>query len=180
MIYYFTPFDLDKNLGRAYNQYCTLVPNDEDWICFTDGDSMFLTSNYGQQIQDIINKYPEVHLFTCLTNRVGNVRQRYNGEMSNVSDIMYHRQVALDLQKNCYDQIQYINKFISGHFMLFKKKTWSEIGGFPDGLLRVDNKFSTRVLRKPGIIAVMKGVYLFHYYRLHAGSDAKQEKSHLR
>jgi len=167
MIYYFKPFDLDKKLGRAYNEYMRMLPSDEDWGCLLDGDTMFLTEDYGKQIQEIVMMYPNTGLFTCLTNRVGRRQQCYKGVMSENWDIKHHYQIAQEVQKFARHNVSEIHTIISGHLLLVKKKTWREVGGFvEEGILKVDNKFSWGILQARKKILIMNGVYIFHRYRI--------------
>ena len=179
MIWYSSPFNSNKDLGKAYNDFCKIVPSEEDWICFTDLDSCFLTSDIGVQLEEIINLYPNTGLFTCLTNRVGQKLQCYNNEISEDPNILNHRQIALQIQKEKRHQVREINQVISGHMMLFKKSVWREAGMFPEGqgLLAIDNKFSFRILRSVRKkILIMEGVYLLHYYRM---AEGRHNKTHL-
>lgn len=180
MIQYFTPYSLEKNLGKAYNEAVNLLPNDEDWACLLDGDTSFLCPNYGVQIAAIIKKYEnnsEIGLFTCVTNRTNNPYQRLNGVLSENADMKHHLELAKEIQKEYYDNIIEIPRTISGHLMLFKKKVWASVGGFDEGgILKVDNKFSRKILLSNRKIYLMRGVYIFHVYRLLTG---KKDKSHL-
>ena len=191
-IYYFTPFNKDGNFGDEINKYCRLVPSEEDYICILDGDCMFLTHNFGKQLEDIVEKYKNdnIGLFTCLVNRTGTLRQCFNGVISEDPNIRNHRNIAIQLQKERYDQVVELKEFISGHLMLFKKKTWEFVGYFADSvsermqvkginknILGVDNRFSRRILKNGYKIYLMTGVYLFHYYRLNEGI---QSKDHLK
>lgn len=180
MIYYFSPYSLEGNLGKAYNDYCKLVPDDA-WICLIDGDVLFLHNEWGKHFQDLVNKYPDTGLFTTFTNRVGNLNQCFQDMLSENSDLIYHRKLALQLQKERYLDIKELNEIISGHIMLFSKKTWQEIGGFPEELSEkfkqkfsaniatVDNRFSNRVLKAGKKILLAQGIYALHYYRLCEG-----------
>lgn len=172
-IYYFTPFALDKNLGAAYNHYMSLLPNDEDWACFVDADVMFLTPDFGKQIHDIVSKYPDTGMFTVLTNRVGTPQQCYNSELSPDPDMRNHRRIAIQLQKDHYDEVEDIYRRISGLVMLVQKKTWQRVQ-FPDGLLGVDFDFSNELHYQGYNILLMKGVYVLHYYRLLEGRCYKK------
>lgn len=176
MIYYFSPYSLDKNLGKAYNDYCELVPNDDDYVCFTDADTMFLTPDYGTQIQRIVEKYQDqkVGIFTCYSNRVGNLEQCYNNNMSEDPNIINHRKIALELQSAYSDRVTPLSNIISGQLMLFQKKVWRECRFDEEGILAIDNKFSHRVMRNGYQIFRMDGVYIFHYYRLMEGRLSRQ------
>jgi len=179
VVYYFTPYSIEKNLGEVYSNYMSLIPNDDDWGCLLDADTMFLTPNFGHQIQDIINKYQNdnVGLFTCYTNRIGNLEQCYRGQISEDSDIKNHKKIALEIQKSNYDKVKPLNHFISGHLMIIQKKVWKTLEFDKKGLLAIDNKISYRVLRNGYKILLMEGVYIFHYYRLIEG---RLDKSHLK
>ena len=168
----------------------SLLPNDDDYAAFVDGDTMFLTANYGKQISDIIEKYKDhnVGLFTCYTNRTGNAEQCYKGVISEDGEIRNHRAIALELQKTQYDQVKELTNIISGHLMVVQKKIWRDVGFFADelsdkmktrytkNLLAVDNRFSKRILKNNYKIYLMEGVYLMHYYRL---CEGKEFRDHL-
>lgn len=178
MVYYFSPFALDGNLGAAYNHYVeTCVPNEDDWICFTDQDVAFIHEYTGNHINDYITTYPDTGLFTCFTNRVNNNKQRYP-EAFNQKNIMYHIQVAQHLYQEKHLKTRELTKFISGMLMVFQKKTWRTVKGFPDGMLKVDNRFSYRILKAGMKIRRMDGIYVFHRYRL--GTKNIRNPKHLK
>lgn len=181
MIYFFSPYGLDGNLGKAYNDYCKLVPKNS-WICLVDGDTMFINRSWGLHLQEIILKYPETGIFTCLVNRVAELSQCYNHELSEETDIKYHRQLALKLQEEHRLEVEQLKHPISGHLMMFRKTTWEKVGGFMEealpqykrNILGVDNDFSQKVLDKGFDIKLCKGFYVLHYYRLVRGRDSKE------
>lgn len=172
MIYYFTPFALNKDLGTAYNHYMSLLPHDNDYACFVDADVMWLTDDFGKQISDILKANPDVGMFTCLTNRVGNKQQCHNKIISSNPNLNYHREIALSLQKEKYDQVKELKRIISGHVMIIQKKIWFS-NKFQPGMLGVDNKISRLLIDKGYKVLLMEGVYVMHYYRLNEGRDYK-------
>lgn len=173
-IYYFTPFSLEKKLGKAYNDYIKLVPKDNDWICLLDADTCFLTPNYGKQIHDIVQKNQHIGMFTCVTNRVFNKQQCYENYISENDSMRNHRTIAQYIQDNWYDEIKILPRDISGFLMLFQKGTWKDVKGFSEeGVLGIDTDFSFKILNSGRKIALMKGVYIFHYYRLVEGIEYK-------
>lgn len=178
MIWYFTPYSLDKNLGKAYNDYVRCVPSDDDWIALVDADTMWLRPDFGHQLEEIISANPCTGMFTCWTNRVGNIKQRYTN-MWGETDILRHRRVATHVQQKFRTEVIDLNVKISGHLMLFKKQTWKDVGGFSEDLkiLGVDNDFSYRILKKGLKIQLMKGVYLLHYYRM---AEGRLSANHLK
>jgi len=172
-IYYFTPYSLEKNLGEAYNHYMSLIRRDQDWCCLLDGDTMFLAPNWGAQLHYIVSLYPDTGMFTCMTNRVGTLKQRKDGIMSANGDMGYHRRIACRLQQNHYYDIEPLNQHCSGLMMMVRKKTWKQVK-FSDGLLGVDFQYCDDLIAKGYDIKLMKGVYLMHYYRFLEGSKSKK------
>ena len=168
MIHFHSPYSLIKDIGKAYNESAKLVTDPNDWICFTDLDSMFLVPDIGHQLQEIIDQNLEAGLLTCVTNRIGNVHQKYDGKISDEPNILEHRKIALQLSREKRHQVKEIITPISGHLMLIKKATWDSIGGAPEGrgLLSVDNTISNRMTRHGYKTILMEGVYLFHFYRM--------------
>jgi len=177
MIFYVFPYSLNRNIGKAYNQYMALLPNDNDWGVLMDGDIMFLTFDWGHAIAEVIKKIPDAGIITCLTNRMRQKKQLYD---ESSPDILVHRLIAKTLDEKYRGQVKKINTHISGFFMAIQKKTWKEAGKFPevDGkLLTVDNAFSRKIIKSDKDIYLMRGMYVFHYYRF---AEGKNYTGHLR
>ena len=93
MIHYITPYATDGNIGRAYNEACSLVPAG-DWICIRDGDTMFATPNWGRHIEQVVQKYGESYdLFGAMTNRVG-INEQCLPDMFYELSLRRHHEVA--------------------------------------------------------------------------------------
>lgn len=168
-IWYFKPYDSDKNLGRSYNEYCRLVP-DSDWICLLDGDCMFLASNWGHIAQQYIMQYPDTALFIPVTNRVGKGSQCYGDKRSDDPNIKHHKALAdKAAQKLMVKDMNHV-RWPSMPCFLFSKAIWNQVGGFDETgrILGVDVRFSQKVMGV-GSCLRMNGLYLFHYYRLNEG-----------
>ena len=90
MIYYTVPYDSNKNIGEYYNNFVDIVPNDNDYICFIDADTIFTIPNYGHVIESAIKSYPDVDCFTCYTNRVNCKWQVPDGCDISTDDYKYH------------------------------------------------------------------------------------------
>ena len=182
MIYHATPFATDKNLGKAYNDYVKLLTNKlDDWIFFRDSDCMFLTSDWGKHIQDIVEANPESGIITCLTNRVNNKKQCYGGKISDDPNIINHYDIAKDLHDNNYWDIEEIPRVISGMMFGFSRKTWEDVEGFfeiPNTIVGVDTRFSFKISTFGKKIICMNGLYVTHYYRMHE-QNPSQSNSHL-
>jgi hypothetical protein len=168
MIYYFAPFDSEKNIGRSHNQHCEIVPNVEDWICITDSDVIFLLPDTKKQIEDIIRKHGnDYQIFGCLTNRIASLHQRYSGVIDPFMEvnIMVHKELAGLLKRTLYDVVQETNINVAGFLMIFQKKTWDKYR-FSNNSIRFDSEFTDKVKADGGKLAIMQGVYVFHDYRL--------------
>ncbi|MFA5420045.1 MAG: hypothetical protein WC341_16450 [Bacteroidales bacterium] len=167
-IYYFTPYSFEKNIGDAYNQYMELLPDDEDWACFIDGDACFLIPDFGHVIAGVVEKYPDAGMFTGYTNRVANIQQLYRGKFSDNADIRYHRNIARVCREVNHCKVTELNLPISGVIMVIQKKTWREFN-FSEGMLGVDNDISRRLIRAGRKVMLMQGIYMLHYYRFNEG-----------
>lgn len=95
-VYEFTPYGVDGNLGKAYNEYCYIVPYDDDWIMMTDQDSMILTPRYGHVINAYLEGWKDIDLWTCKVNRINDPRALEPG-MYKIDSIKKHREKALEL-----------------------------------------------------------------------------------
>ena len=175
-VHHFSPYSNSKNLGKELNRCAELVQDPDAWLCFRDMDTMFLTPDAGAIIEQNVKSHPEVSLFSCMTNRVGYLGQCYKSEISSNTDILHHYEIACDLAEHRRFEIKYDSSGISGLLMLIQKRTWTEIGGAKDGLLGVDRDIFRKVEAAGRTIAIMQGLYLFHFYRLNKN---RKDTSHL-
>lgn len=182
-IWFNIPWSQEKNLGKAYNDFIELIP-EEDYACFLDGDAMFLTTYFGKQLYDIVEKYPKCGVFTCRASRIGNKWQRsimpWEADVWESNDIAGHRHQAATVQKVHYLDITDVTQLGTDHPMggvliLISKKAWRTVGGFADGILGVDNKLHWACIAKGEKVYLMEGVYVYHWYR---GGDATK-RDHL-
>lgn len=180
MIWFFTPYSFNKKLFEAIDQYMNLVANPEDWVFIADGDTAFLRSDFGHQIKNYIEKYPDTGLFTCYASRCHNSRQVRKGTEMNNPNIIYHKNRAEETYKLFDGQIKEINHRISGHLWGIQKKTWVKI--CPEvakkvvtqdkKILGVDTKISNAIMNHGLKIRLMRGMYIFHYLRLVEGFNS--------
>lgn len=143
-----------------------LLPNENDYACFIDGDACFTTHTYGKQIEDILKQYPDVDLWTAMTNRVATKWQMVR--CVNTNDIEYHRKLGKALQEEKYDKVRDVTSKspISGFFFVLKKKSWMKTKGFKKkGMLGVDNSIHYEMQRIGGKVYQMLGLYVYHWYR---------------
>jgi len=176
-IHNFIPYCLpqeEKNIGKAYNRYMNLIGNN-DWACFIDHDAMFTTPDWYNQLYDIIEKNPDYSCFTVVTNRVGNPGQRFAGIDQNNHDIKYHREIGEIAQQQFYSTVKDITSehLLSGVVILIKKSAWKDADGFGEqGFLGIDNYFHAALKKVGKKVGLMKGIYVYHYYRAD-GKDLK-------
>lgn len=180
MIYYSQPYNVDKNIGQYYNEEMEMLPNDFDFRCFTDGDSMFTTQTYGHALLDYVEMYPECGVFVCMTNRIGCEWQCLPGVNKEDHDMRYHRRLGEKLQAEQYGKIEDVSnvhpgKVLGGVLILIRKDVWKKVGGFKtDGILGVDNHLHWACQKHGEKVYLMKGIYTYHWYRGETG-----DKSHL-
>lgn len=181
MIYYFTPYSTEKNFAKAINDHVKIVPNDEDWICIRDGDTMFLTPEWGNIIQDAVNEYgQDYQLFGCWTNRASNKISEHQliGPMFKEMNVQSHYALSL-IQKDMSKGITPVENHVAGLFMLFQKSTWKEVNGFDEELINpslFDKRFCEKVLHRGFKIGLINKLYIFHLYRIWSQNPSYDSK----
>ena len=175
-----TPFSIEKNLGKAYNEEMAMIP-EGDAACFIDGDLLFLRHDYGNVLDHYANKYPDA----VLTCRLSRIHPKSTDQLSafapKSSDLMDHLHYAAT--KISINTVLTAHGAISGTLLVIPKKVWHqhkfaekqpyEDRG-PHNLLGVDNDWTNRI-RAAGVkILVIEELYCWHTYRLLTGS-----KDHL-
>lgn len=160
-VHFISPYAADKNIGKAYNEACELIP-DGDWICITDQDSFFLLPDSKRQVIEIAQT-TQYELLGCMTNRLNPqicANQLHNGEISNETDILSHYDIAKGLQGLYSNKTKPTISPIAGMLMLFEKQTWKS-KKFSENSIYFDQEFSHGLSK-----GIMQGVYVFHFYRL--------------
>lgn len=176
-IHYIQPFALDKNIGKAYNEACALIPAD-DWICITDHDVMFLEPTTKNLIAHNVEKYRDKYrLFTCMTNRLAIGHQLHNNQRSDDPDIRNHMEIARERRQTIGDLVSPYRHDVAGFFLLFSTKTWAA-NPFKERSIYFDTIFATSVRRNNGRVGLMEGVYVFHLYRF-GQPDPEHKANHL-
>lgn len=158
-VFYSTPARSDKNIGLAYNEFMSTVPDDA-WVCLRDGDTMFTTPDWPKHIEDIIiengNKF---ELIGCMTNRLRGKHQLVDG-MFEEESITKHLEAAKDIRSN---EVVSANG-IAGLCLIFRKSLWDKVK-FKENSIYFDTEFCNAVRNIGGRIGVAKGLYLIHLYR---------------
>jgi hypothetical protein len=171
-------------LGRAYNDHCSIVPNEDDWICITDTDVMFFSSQkLGEQIADAIERNPEYQVFTCPTNRICNgcEQQLRVPGIRDARDLVALKREA-DRQMSLHrGVVTPVRGFFAGYFLLFRKSVWKQIP-FPDvgsqggSILGIDSTWAKRIHTEGIQVGLIRGLVATHFYRLDKGEG---DLSHL-
>lgn len=169
-VHIITPYRIDKDLGKAYNNACQLIP-DGDYICLMDYDCMLLTPDAGA----ILHKYAlkgEEALYTCYTNRCHPTSLQHMSLMNNVTDIKEHIRFA---ESKRGTELLKIGGNISGFLMMFPKSLWVKYP-FAEGIgcLGVDTDYWKKLAADNVPMYIMTSLYVFHIYRLTTNS-----KNHL-
>jgi GT2 family glycosyltransferase len=131
-------------------------------------------------MESVIERYPECKFFTCYTNRIGSTTQNLPDVDKNNNDMAYHRNLGKQLQEKYWDECEDLCKTenkdaISGMLMMIRKDLWKEVGGFhTEGMLGIDNHFHVQCMKINEPVYMMKGVYIYHWYRWPDG-----DRSHL-
>jgi GT2 family glycosyltransferase len=175
MIHVCTPYDVGRNLGKAYNSVMRTM-GDDDWVVLTDYDILFLLPDTIKHLHEYPLRYPDAAIFTCFANRshANSKNQLLGGIVSDNTDILYHIEKAKYQTKFLYEATE-IKTHVSGFLMMVSKRTWNEIKFVEDLLcLGVDTVFSKRLLERGKKIYRMDGVYVFHIYRLLNGVKNKE------
>ncbi len=166
-VFHSIPWNSDKNIGKSYNETMSMV-EDNDWVCFLDGDAVHTTHFFGTYIESVIKSNPGYSLFTCYTNRVNCKWQLApNVEWTN-NDQSYHRGIGEKLwSENKTSVIDVTNLSpLSGVLILIRKKSWELVGGFKeDKMLAIDNDIHTKMKNNKMKVGLMKGIYVQHWYR---------------
>lgn len=177
-----TIFDFtgQKNLGRAYNEAMAQAPDDSH-VILRDGDTCWLTPDYGIHIAEYIRLYPDAVL-TCWTNRI-NAKAEQQLQIKGIrecKDMGIHLLNAEE-QKQFLYQVCPIEGFVSGFCLVVPKKVWQKYpfpekqmydDRGPNNLLGVDN-FWTNEIRRNGIrVLRMEGIMIYHTYRMLTNSNS--------
>ena len=181
-VHHITAGRSDLNLGKAINDIVRVLP-DDDWICLRDIDTLPAYHEvFFKQCEDIAEAN-EFDLVGCMTNRLGLKHQLHNGKMSEDTNWKNHRNIAKERYKKFGPQVIKTNEYIAGLFMLFPKRLWIEVGGFPEGGIKIngtfiDYQFSKAVSDKGFKVGIAQGIYLIHLYRPDA-KFARRSIQHL-
>lgn len=172
-VYFFTPYSFEKNIGKEYNKYMSLIPNENDWGVLMDGDVLFLENNFGHIIKEYIDNYDDgnVGMFTCYASRTMNKELKppyfYN---ENDFDMISQKERYINISNYFYLSIKEIKKHCSGFLLCIKKKVWNDVPCPETGSLhKADVEWSNKLKLNGYKLLCMEGLYVLHYYRSKEG-----------
>jgi len=179
-IYHFMPYSNSGNYAEELNRYVSIVPNDDDYICIWDGDTMRTRSQWGDDVKEMIEKNPVFDLLTCLATRTGTRSQMLATGISYETDLMRLHKIVENYHGGKNYKAFETNAPVAGFFLCFKKKLAVEIP-FPEkpregGILGVDTAWCRNLLAANKKIGVVLRLVVIHFYRL---NKKRRDTDHL-
>lgn len=169
------------DIGGGINEAIAAIdPGRDDWFCVRDGDTMFLTPQWGRQIEQIVDKAicESYELVGCMTNRLRASYQCADPIMFEEPNIGAHIDMANRRGEAFGANIEPVPAGpIAGMFMLFPRRVW-ERAPFAERSIYFDQEFTAAIRRAGGKVGVAWGLYLFHLYRW-GQADPFSSKDHL-
>lgn len=161
LIYPMVPYDLDRNLGAAYNRHMDLLPPDA-WAIFMDHDAMPTTPKWFPQFAECIAFAPDAGAFAVTTNRIASMWQRAAGAPEN-DDVAAHRRFGHSVmaRRTLLDISQ--TKGFGGVAFAVSKSAWEAAGGFAHGLGCVDHSLFFGLQRAGLRVWLVEGIYFYHW-----------------
>lgn len=176
-IFYGTPWRTG-DIGGGINEFVAALPRDS-WVCIRDGDTLFLTSDWGTQVEQIIARSgAHFSVIGAMANRLASPYQLHGGAISECGDITTHREIAQQRWREHGAAVREVPGPIAGMCMLFHRRVWERVP-FPEHSIFFDKIFCSRVRHEGGRLGVALGLYLFHLYRW-GEADPVKSVGHLK
>lgn len=179
-INYIQPYDKNSppNIGGAINAAIkATISGPDDWFVLLDHDCMFLLPDSKRQLEEILES-TDFDILGPTTNRLASQTQLIPNTFE-LTDLLYHLNCANERAKRAYGQVTRVYDPLAAFCLCFRRRTWTELGGFPENNIQFDYLFCSRALRDGKRLGVCTGIYVFHLYRLWSEGDARLEISHL-
>jgi hypothetical protein len=159
------PYCLEKDYGSECNLHFSRLQDDE-FGCILDHDCMPTTYNWYKHLDELTDKYPQDYI-GAVCNRMGHKAQCLAPRCPSGDNIVEHRAYGERVENNHWGKIIDITDYKTpgGILICCSRNTWSEAGGFDDGLIGVDGRFATAVKKTGRRILLARGLYLYHWYR---------------
>ena len=177
MIWFFTPYSFEKKLFKAYDDYMNLVQDPEHWVCICDGDAAFLLADFGHQIQDYIDKYPDTGLFVCYASRSPYGHQMQPGLNSESDSIKYIYNNTLQMYEQDHLKVIEMNQRIAAPILVIRKSTWIKYRdriadhAVSANIQAVDTAISDILQKNNEKVLLMAGMQVYHYFRHYSRTE---------
>jgi GT2 family glycosyltransferase len=169
-----TPTSREKNYGGAIMDEVS-GKNSADWILIRDGDMMFLTPDWVEQIHQLIDAHGDnYHIIGCMTNRLNIQEQLHGGNMSGCWDMQKHYEIAQKRWKDFKLHVVDVDE-VAAVCMLMQVGTLEALG-MPENDIYFDRKFCAAAKYNGLQIGVALGLYVFHSYRPWSADPGKDIK----
>lgn len=165
-VHYISPYRADKNIGKAINDAVSAIDyNNYDFIVHLDHDCMFLLPDTKAQVERILQSTP-YDVLSCMTNRIRSKEQLVGGYFNPDDHIRNHIEIAEQVRLSAGDLVIDAKGVMAAFMLCFRVSAWEKVGGFVEGPVNFDTVFCGTV-RAVGLrIGLMRGVYVFHAYRI--------------
>lgn len=171
-IHYISPYRIDKNFGKGINEAIEwLNPADEDFICHVDQDALWLRPDSKKQLEEILLT-TDFDILGPVTNRLAMPTQLASN-MFDETDMKVHLATADLLHEHFYGDVYAVREVLAAFCLCFRVSTWKQLGGFVENDLRFDWLFSNAALGHGMKLGLMRGIYVFHLYRLNSANPRK-------
>lgn len=163
MIHHVTAWETG-NIGGGLNAAIDPLPANA-MICVRDGDTLFLSPDWGRQIEKIVSANRGYDLIGCMTNRLRAPYQLHEGQISNEDSITQHRLIAEQRWRAHGTEVRELAQGpVAAMLMIFPKAVWLR-HPFPERSIYFDQQFTQDVRDNGGRVGIAQGFYLFHLYR---------------
>lgn len=158
-----TPFSLEGDLGKAYNEALELLPDDA-WAVLMDHDMMLTTREWYRQLEEAVAFIPHAGAIVAMANRIAAPWQQI-GDPDN-HDVAHHRQFGRERLK-ARTLLDITNtKGFGGVLFALSKAAWREVGGFAEGAtLCVDHSIHFKLRDAGRRIYLLESLYVYHWRR---------------
>lgn len=171
MIWFFTPYSFEKKLFEAYDNYMGLIKDPDDWGCLMDGDMAFLMSDFGNQIQAYIDKYPNTGLFISYASRSPYGHQMIPGTDCESDSIRYIYENTLKARETDDLKVVRQTSLSCGPILIIKKITWDKYRqhikeqSANANIQSIDTAISNILTKNGETTLLMAGLQVYHYFR---------------
>ncbi len=177
MIWFFTPYSFKKKLFEAYDQYMQLIGDPNDWGCICDGDMAFMMSDFGNHIQEYIDKYPRTGLFICYASRSPYGWQMKPGNNPESDSIKYIFDNTMKMYADDHLKVIEQHQRICAPLLVIQKKTWDKYRGDiaiharSANIQAVDTAISDILQKNNEKVLLMAGIQVYHYFRQYSRTE---------